>query len=220
MPAVLDSPAPRRSGRKLRAVRAAPAVVQQPVEPRPGLERDHLLMIGDASWGMYLDLDSKFEGSSTRLTYFHRRIDIMTLSADHERIKGNLHDLIVAHCFDEDIEFVSHGAATLRIPFEQGKEPDDSFIFGTEKKAVPDMVLEIVLTAAAINKLDFYAPLRIPEVWVWDSAGLAVFVLDGSKYRKARKSRLLPRFDIALAGTLATSDRASQAVRAYRARCR
>jgi hypothetical protein len=116
-----------------------------PAVPAP-LEPDHLIILSDSSWGQYLDLDSKVEGSSTRLTYFHRRIDILTLSADHERIKGNLSHMIAAHCFDEEIEFVSHGAATRRIPFELGKEPDDSFIFGTEKKTMPDMVLEVVLT--------------------------------------------------------------------------
>lgn len=214
MPAVLDLPPSKRVAQE-RGVAAQPA----PVVPTQ-LEADHLIVLNDSSWGQYLDLDSKVEGSSTRLTYFHRRTDIMTLSADHERIKGNLHDMIVAHCFDEEIEFVSHGAATLRIPFELGKEPDDSFIFGTEKKTMPDMVLEVVLTSAAINKLDFYAPLRIPEVWVWDSAGLGGFVLEGSKYRRARKSRLLPKFDIKVAGSLATADRASQAVKEYRRRAR
>jgi Uma2 family endonuclease len=214
MPAVLDSPMPKLLGQKRGSSQMNGSV------STASLERDHLLVINDASWGMYLDLDSKFEGSNTRLTYLNRRIDIMTLSADHERIKGNLSHIIAAHCFDEEIEFVSHGAATLRIPSLQGKEPDDSFIFGTEKKPTPDMVLEIVLTTAAIDKLAFYAPLRIPEVWVWDSSGLGVFVLEGTKYRKARKSRLLPRFDISLAGSLATSDRASQAVKEYRRKAR
>ena len=37
--------------------------------------RDHLLVITDASWGMYLDLDTKFQGTSTRLTYFHQGRD-------------------------------------------------------------------------------------------------------------------------------------------------
>ncbi len=186
----------------------------------PDFERDQLLVITDASWGMYLDLDTKFQGTRTRLTYFHRRIDIMTLSTDHERIKGNLHDLIVAHCQDEAMDYVSEGSATLRIDYAQGKEPDDSFVFGTETKPRPDMVLEVVRTSAAIDKLEFHAPLRIPEVWIWESSGLSVFLLDGARYRRVKKSRLLPRFDIPLAGTLATSARTSQAVREFRKKTR
>lgn len=38
--------------------------------------------------------------------------------------------LIVAHCQDEEIEYSSQGAATLRIPKDRAKEPDDSFVFG------------------------------------------------------------------------------------------
>ncbi len=187
---------------------------------QPVLERDHLIVVPDVSWGHYLDMDAKLQGTNHRLTYYNQRLDIMTLSTDHERIKNTLHDLIVAHCQDEGVDYDSQGSATLRIDYAQGKEPDDSFIFGTETKLRPDMVLEVVLTSAAINKLQFYAPLRIPEVWVWESAGLGVFLLDGARYRRVKRSRLLPRFDITLAGALATSARASQAVREFRKRTR
>lgn len=193
------------------AIAAAPSVTP---------ERDHLLVSNDASWGMYLDLDSKFEDTNTRVSYFHRRIDIMTLSTDHERIKNNLHDFIVAHCQDEGVDYSSEGSTTLRMEFAQGKEPDDSFIFGTVAKTRPDMVFEVVLTSGAIDKLAFYAPLKLSEVCVWESAGLSVHVLDGARYRRAKKSRLLPKFDIALAGGLATSMRTSQAVREFRKRAR
>jgi hypothetical protein len=37
----------------------------------------------------------------------------MTLSIDHERIKGNLSHLIATHCLDEDVEFATQGSATL-----------------------------------------------------------------------------------------------------------
>ena len=215
MPALVERSVRKKMARPATARRSA--VLSPPI---PQFERDHLLVINDASWGMYLDLDSKFEDTNTRVSYFNRRIDIITLATDHERIKNNLHDFIVAHCQDEDIDYASEGSATLRLDFSQGKEPDDSFVFGTEPKSRPDMVLEVVLTSGAIDKLAFYAPLRIPEVWVWDGAGLAVHVLDGSRYRRAKKSRLLPKFDIALAGKLATAARTSQAVREFRQKVR
>ena len=199
-----------------------PAVLEPPRRkrpaPSPALARpyDHLTVLWDATWPFYLDLDAKLEGSSSRLTYMKGRLDIMTVSVDHERIKGNLHDMIVAHCQDEEVEYQSQGSATLRIPRDRGKEPDDSFIFGDLKKARPDMVLEVVITSGAIDKLEFYAPFRIPEVWVWESEGLNVFVLDGGRYKKAKKSKLLPKFDVALSGSLATCQSTSQAVRDFR----
>lgn len=189
---------------------------QHSAPPELAPPHDHLTVVWDTSWQFYLQLDAKLEGSSSRVSYLKGRLDIMTLSIDHERIKNTLHDLIVAHCQDEEVEYISQGSATLRIPRDRGKEPDDSFVFGELKKSRPDMVLEVVITSGAIDKLEFYAPFRIPEVWVWESAGLSVFILDGGRYKKAKKSKLLPKFDAALAGSLATSQSTSQAVREFR----
>ncbi len=189
---------------------------QYSAPPELAPPHDHLTVVWDTSWQFYLQLDAKLEGSSSRVSYLKGRLDIMTLSIDHERIKNTLHDLIVAHCQDEEVEYISQGSATLRIPRDRGKEPDDSFVFGELKKSRPDMVLEVVITSGAIDKLEFYAPFRIPEVWVWESAGLSVFILDGGRYKKAKKSKLLPKFDAALAGSLATSQSTSQAVREFR----
>ena len=175
-----------------------------------------LVVWHDIDWKLYLQLDKKLEGSSTRLTYCQGRLDIMTLSNDHERIKNTLHDLIVAHCFDAGIEFTSEGSATRRITGDRGKEPDDSFIFGDKPKARPDLLLEVALTSGGIDKLEFYAPFKIPEIWIWTREGLAVFRLAGAGYRKARKSHLLTGFDVTLAGELATWPTTSKAVKEYR----
>ncbi|MFN0078372.1 MAG: Uma2 family endonuclease [Prosthecobacter sp.] len=200
MPAVLDPPRRKR-----------PAALPPLAAPH-----DHLTVVWDTTWPFYLQLDAKLEGSSSRVSYLKGRLDLMTLSIDHERIKNTLHDLIVSHCQDEEVEYASQGAATLRIPRDRGKEPDDSFVFGELKKTRPDMVLEVVITSGAIDNLEFYAPFRIPEVWVWESSGLNVFILDGGRYRKAKKSKLLPKFNVALAGSLATCQSTSQAVREFR----
>jgi Uma2 family endonuclease len=184
------------------------------VTPSPAT--DQISVIWDATWRMYVQIDARVTGTRTRASFLRGCLELMTLSIDHERIKGNLSHIIAAHCMDEDIEFATQGAATLRIPSDRGKEPDDSFIFGSLKKDRPDMVLEVVLTSGAIDKLEFYAPFRIPEVWVWESSGLNLFVLDGGRYKKAKKSRLLPKFNVALAGSLATCQSTSQAVREFR----
>lgn len=203
MPAVLEAP------RRKRAATAALAEAS-------ASEFDQIMTIWDATWSLYQQLDARVEGTRTRAAFLKDRIDLMTLSIDHERIKGNLSHLIAAHCLEEEIEFATQGAATLRIPKDRAKEPDDSFVFGDLKKARPDMVLEVVLTSGAMDKLEFYAPFRIPEVWIWESSGLQVFVLDGGRYKKVKKSRLLPKFDVALAGSLATCQSTSQAVREFR----
>jgi Uma2 family endonuclease len=142
----------------------------------------------------------------------------MTLSTDHERIKNTLSHIIAAHCFDEDIEFVSEGSATRRLPPSQGKEPDDSFIFGGKPKSCPDLVIEINLTSGGVDKLEFYASLQVPEIWIYQPAGLVAYALEGKSYKRIRKSRHLPKFHLSLASELANWPLTSKAVKEYRKR--
>lgn len=182
------------------------------------LEPDKLVSLGDIEWKLYLELDASAVDSGSRITYFNGSLDIMTLSNDHERIKGGIAHLIAAHCMDEDIDFLTEGSTTRRIFESHGKEPDDSFIFGTEPKPMPDMVVEVALTSGGIDKLQFYTAFKIPEVWIWQGGELNVFSFDGKGYKKAKKSKLLPKFDLVLAGELATWPITSRAVKEYRQR--
>ena len=184
----------------------------------PYITGDTLIELYDIDWATYMRLDKQMEGTGTRFTFFEGRLDIMTLSTDHESIKGNLGHLIAAHCFAEEIDFLTEGSATRRIAGKQGKEPDDSFIFGTASKAIPDLVIEVALTSGGIDKLEFYSQLKIPEVWIWQITGLAAWAFDGKGYKKIRKSRLLPKFNLTLAGELAAWPTTSKAVKEYRKR--
>ncbi len=185
---------------------------------RASMEPDQLVTMWGIDWALYLKLDAKLEGSGTRLTYCDGRLDLMTLSNDHERIKNTLSHLISQHCMDEDLAYINEGSATRRLLKSHGKEPDDSFIFGDEPKRIPDMVIEIVLTSGGVDSLEFYAAFKIPEVLIWQNGLLNVFVSDGAKYRKVRKSRLLPKFDMGLAGELAMWPVTSKALKEYRKR--
>jgi Uma2 family endonuclease len=197
----------RRPSRVRRAARKAAAPVA-----------DAVLTLWDIHWDTYLQLDEQSQGTATRLTFFQGRLDIMTLSTDHERIKNTLHDLIVTHLFDEDIEFVSEGSATRRVSPSLGKEPDDSFIFGGKPKSSPDLVIEINLTSGGVDKLEFYASLQVPEIWIYQPSGLSAHALDGSAYKRIRKSRHLPKFNLSLASELANWPLTSKAVKEYRKR--
>ena len=211
--------------RGLRYSLPMPAIIEHPrsrtTPHRPTARRlvaDTLVSLPDVDWKLYMELDACGVDSGSRLTYLNGRLDIMTLSNDHEQIKNTLHDLIVFHLNTEDLDYTSQGSATRRIPGTHGKEPDDSFYFGTKPKPLPDMVVEVALTSGGIDKLEFYTAFKIPEVWIWQDNALRVFAFDGEAYRTVRKSRLLPKFNITLAGELARWPSTSQAVKEYRKR--
>lgn len=61
------------------------------------------------------------------------------------------------------------GSATRRGE-EKGTsfEPDESYYLG-EKKANPDLAIEVILASGSLEKLEKYRRFEIPEVWLWEN---------------------------------------------------
>ncbi len=53
----------------------------------------------------------------------------------------------------------------------------------------PDLVIEVEVTAPALNKLPIYAEFRVPEIWRYDGTRLVVLHLSGNEYLESSKSR-------------------------------
>ncbi len=176
----------------------------RPESTKEGFEPESRVVHCGMSWEDYLAFDEALgdDRSSPRLYYLDGDLEIMTLSAEHERIKkwlGGFMDLY----FDEiGIEIDPRGQATMREELEKvGAEPDESWCF-QEETIYPDIVLEIALTSGGIRKLDLYLRFPVPEVWIWRRGKLEIFSLrtDSSGYDpvEAGRSRLLPGLDISL----------------------
>ncbi|MGC1248835.1 MAG: Uma2 family endonuclease [Spirulinaceae cyanobacterium] len=65
------------------------------------------------------------------------------------------------------------------------------------KKAIPDLVVEVIFTSGGIDKLQFYKRIGVPEVWFWEDGLLKIFCLR-EEYEQVNHSELLPKLDIAL----------------------
>jgi hypothetical protein len=59
-------------------------------------------------------------------------------------------------------------------------------------------------TYLQLDKLRFYAALKMPEIWLWirQASGLITYALEKERYKRVRKSRLLPDFDLKVASEL------------------
>ncbi len=51
------------------------------------------------------------------------------------------------------------------MPQRAAGEPGESDCIGSDK-ALPDLVIEVVVTQDALSKLPLYQALSIPEVWI------------------------------------------------------
>lgn len=159
---------------------------------------DSCLTLKEVSWSQFESLEAAFESvGGIRFAYLDGILEIMTVSPEHEETKSTLSVLLEAYLREKSIRFYIKGGPTLGSK-ELGarKEPDESYNLQT-KKAIPDLVIEVVFTSGGIDKLQLYKRLGIPEVWFWEDGVLSIYCLR-EEYEQVDRSELLPELDIAL----------------------
>lgn len=171
------------------------------IEDQGGGEERRVVVSG-VLWADYLRIDgARGSDCSVPKLYWHdNQLEIMSTSLNHEELKIWIASLLDDFLLWMGIEYFRHGSATMQKLKRAGAEPDDSWCFKTQKTC-PDLVLEIALTSGGLPKLEVYRHFAVPEVWMWRKGGLEVWTLkrDKSAYDgPSKRSRLLPKFDVAL----------------------
>jgi len=162
-------------------------------------QEQRLLMPGTYNWKEFEALEALLEESpGLRITYLDGLIEIMTLGEPHEIIKKSIAILLEIYFMTMEIEFIPVGSATRRGE-EKGTsfEPDESYYLG-ERKANPDLAIEVILTSGSLRKLEKYKRFQIPEVWLWEDNQLKIYHLEDNTYQNFPHSQLLPKLDINL----------------------
>lgn len=81
----------------------------------------------------------------------------------------------------------------------------------------PDLVIEVLMTSSAIDKLKVYKGLNVSEVWFWEGQ-FSIYQLQSPSagYQPISRSTFFPELDLALLATYVQPMAAPQAVRAFR----
>lgn len=168
------------------------------------------------SWQEFEVLENLLATGGFRITYLDGWIELMTVGEPHELIKKSLAILLEAYFIIQGIEFIPVGSATRRGE-EKGTsfEPDESYYLG-EKKANPDLAIEVILTSGSLEKLEKYRRFEIPEVWLWENNQLQVYAFISSEYHLFPRSQLLPDLDIDLLVSCVQMPSRLEAMRAFR----
>ncbi len=172
---------------------------------------DHLpaggkLYLEDIGWDEYEELLEELEGKRhVRISYDNGRMEIMTLSPEHEMPASLFSHLIQILTEELDIEFVSARSTTLRRKSQlQGKEPGDCFYIGDLTRILgkkrldidfdspPDLAIEVDVTSSTVDKMAIYAGLGVPEVWRYDNYQVEFHRLTGKRYKQVATSALFP----------------------------
>jgi Uma2 family endonuclease len=158
------------------------------------------------SWDVYEELLEELEGKRhVRISYDNGRMEIMTLSPEHEEPSRLFTHFIQIFTEELDLEFISIGSTTLRRKSRlQGKESDDCFYIGDLDRIIgkkrldldfdepPDLAIEVDVTNSTVNRMAIYAGLGVPEVWRYDEYQVEFHRLAGKRYEQVSASALFP----------------------------
>ena len=160
----------------------------------------------DASWAFYEALCRECDDTPTRVNYDRGTLEIMTLSVEHEGYKDAVAHLLSEVSTEFDIAIATRGSATLKLEAkERGLEADHCCWIANEAvirpvkrldltiHPPPDLVVEIDITHAVVDRESIYAALGVPEMWHFDTqTGLTAWERAGFEWVRIESSRSLP----------------------------
>jgi Uma2 family endonuclease len=190
----------------------AAAVASPPRSPA-----EQRVLAHGVSWKEYCAIRELLDGP--QMTYLHGELELMVPSFEHELWKTNIARLVELYADATGIDLYGYGGMTLKNEMAQhGCEPDECYLIGGELSRYPQIVLGVVHTNPLLDKLEAYAQMGVPEVWVFEDGAFRIHLLDaGTKsYRVAERSALTPGLDFRMLARYAVRRDTPQALREFR----
>ena len=178
-------------------------------------------VIHGVTYPQYVALRESFDVPGLRMAYYEGTLELMSPSIEHERIKSLLARMIELWAVESDVPVYAYGSTTFRKEAaDRGLEPDECYFVGgdfdAERRAFPDIALEVALSSGGLNKLAIYSGLGVKEVWFWRGGGLELHALrEGGLYERIAQSELLPSLDVELVARFAERRDQPQALKEY-----
>jgi Uma2 family endonuclease len=181
-------------------------------------QAEQRMLVHNVSWKDYLILRDVLDGPALRMTYLRGTLELMSPSPEHEMWKKNIARLVELYCHIKRIDLHGYGSATFKKEAkERGAEPDECYLIGKKLGDMPEMVLEVIHTAPLLDKLEVYAGMEVPEVWLFHRGAFTVHGLDGAtgRYQVRSASAFLPKLDFAMVASYAVREDTPQALREF-----
>ena len=134
------------------------------------------------SWESFKAIQKGFTDSpSVRLFYYQGELEILSASPEHEVVKGNIGFLVEDYMLNLGLEFVATGSFSLEKEEVPSAQADESYCFN-EKKPIPDLAIEVVITSGEPNELKRYQALGVQKVWFCENGTISIYQLLATGY--------------------------------------
>lgn len=165
----------------------------------------------DVSWAFYEAVSRECDETPTRINYDRGTLEIMTLSVEHEGYKDAIGLLLSEISTAFEVEVATRGSATLKLEAKaRGLEADHCCWIANEAvirplkrldltiHPPPDLVVEVDVAHAVVDRESIYAALGVPEMWHFDAkTGLTAWERAGDEWSRIEFSKSLPMIRVA-----------------------
>lgn len=159
--------------------------------------------------------------ATPRMTYLKGVLELMSPSRQHEMWKKNIARFVEMYAYVRDIDLRGYGSTTFKDEAkDRSAEPDECYIIGEVLGEVPQMALEVIYSAPLVNKLDVYAGLGFPELWVFRKGAFTIYELAPPTYVVRANSRFMPDLDFAVLARYVLREDVTKALREFEAELR
>ncbi len=162
--------------------------------------------IPNVSWQEFeLILQELGEDRSARVVYSKGTLEVMVPLPEHEKPKELISDIVKTLLRATGRRYEPFGSTTFKQEGNAGVEPDACFYIQNYQRMInrrrlqaddppPDLAIETDVTSK--TTLEAYEAIGVPEVWVYDSGKLTIYLLRNKKYLKSDISPTFPKISL------------------------
>ncbi|HEX5317320.1 MAG TPA: Uma2 family endonuclease [Candidatus Kapabacteria bacterium] len=155
----------------------------------------------DVTWEEYDALLDALPDHRLRHTYDRGFLEIMSPSDRHEKLAHVIGRFIEEMSWSIGVRVESFRSATRRRrSLRRGLQPDETYFianepsmrgrfdYNPERDPPPDLVIEVDLRRPSKRRMDIYAALQVPEIWIYDGKVTRFLALQEGDYRNVAHS--------------------------------
>lgn len=145
------------------------------------------------------------EKRAARMVYSQGTLEIVVPLPEHEKPKDLISDIVKLLLKQTGRRYEPFGSTTFKRENLAGVEPDACFYIQNYRQMIPrrrlepndpppDLAIETDVTSK--TTLDAYEAIAVPELWIYDSGKLTIYVLRDKHYVRSQTSPTFPNLPL------------------------